>query len=30
MHLMEDLFVVENVDEEGRPVPDGVTGHKLC
>ncbi len=29
MHIMEDLFLVENVDEEGRPVPDGVTGHKL-
>ena len=29
MHLMEDLFLVENVDEEGRPVPDGVTGHRL-
>ena len=29
MHLLEDLFLVENVDEEGRPVPDGATGHKL-
>ena len=29
MHIFEDLFVVENVDEDGRPVPDGVTGHKL-
>ena len=29
MHLLEDLFMVENVDEQGRPVPDGVTGHKL-
>lgn len=29
MHLFEDLFVVENVDEAGREVPDGVVGHKL-
>lgn len=29
MHLFEDLFVVENVDEQGRPVPDGEVGHKL-
>ena len=29
MHLFEDLFVVENVDEEGRAVPDGVVGAKL-
>lgn len=29
MHLFEDLFIVENVDEAGRPVPDGVIGHKL-
>lgn len=29
MHVMEDLFLVENVDEEGRTVADGVTGHKL-
>jgi phenylacetate-CoA ligase len=29
MHLLEDLFVVENVDEAGRAVPDGEVGHKL-
>jgi hypothetical protein len=29
MHVFEDLFLVENVDEEGRPVPDGVVGGKL-
>lgn len=29
MHLFEDLFAVENVDEHGRPVPDGQVGHKL-
>lgn len=29
MHLFEDLVIVENVDEDGRPVPDGVVGHKL-
>ena len=29
MHLFEDLVIVENVDEHGRPVPDGVVGHKL-
>lgn len=29
MHLFEDLFVVENVDEEGRAVADGEVGHKL-
>ena len=29
MHVLEDLFLVENVDEAGRPVPDGVIGHKL-
>lgn len=29
MHLFDDLFLVENVDEHGRPVPDGEVGHKL-
>ncbi len=29
MHLFEDLFIVENVDEDGREVPDGEIGHKL-
>lgn len=29
MHLFEDLFIVENVDGEGRPVPDGEVGQKL-
>ena len=29
MHLFEDLFIVENVDDQGRPVPDGEVGHKL-
>jgi len=29
MHLFEDLFLVENVDEHGRAVPDGEVGHKL-
>ncbi len=29
MHLFEDLFLVENVDDQGRGVPDGVVGHKL-
>jgi len=29
MHLFEDLFIVENVDEHGREVPDGEIGHKL-
>lgn len=29
MHLFEDLFLIENVDEHGRAVPDGEVGHKL-
>ena len=29
MHLFEDLFLVENVDENGGAVPDGEVGHKL-
>jgi phenylacetate-coenzyme A ligase PaaK-like adenylate-forming protein len=29
MHIFEDLFIVENVDAEGRPVDDGVLGHKV-
>lgn len=29
MHLFEDLFMVENVDEKGQAVPDGEVGHKL-
>ncbi len=29
LHLFEDLVIVENVDEENRPVPSGVYGDKL-
>jgi phenylacetate-CoA ligase len=29
MHLYEDVCVFENVDEDGRPVPDGERGAKL-
>lgn len=29
MHLFEDLFIVENVDRHGEPVPDGEVGQKL-
>lgn len=29
MHLFEDLYLVENVDPDGRPVPDGELGRKL-
>jgi putative adenylate-forming enzyme len=29
MHVFEDFFIVENVDADGRAVPDGVVGHKL-
>jgi phenylacetate-coenzyme A ligase PaaK-like adenylate-forming protein len=29
VHLFEDVTVVENVDEDGRPVPDGERGAKL-
>lgn len=29
MHLFDDMCVVENVDEEGRPVPTGETGARL-
>ncbi len=29
LHLFEDLFIVEYVDGDGRPVPDGEVGHKL-
>jgi phenylacetate-CoA ligase len=29
IHLFEDLTIVENVDAEGRPVPDGQRGEKL-
>ena len=29
MHLFEDLLLFENVDEEGRPVPDGTVGRRL-
>ena len=29
MHLFEDLTVVENVDADGRPVPDGEPGSRL-
>jgi phenylacetate-coenzyme A ligase PaaK-like adenylate-forming protein len=28
-HLVEELAIVENVDEDGRPVPDGERGAKL-
>lgn len=29
LHLFEDLVLFENVDEDGRPVPDGTVGAKL-
>jgi phenylacetate-CoA ligase len=29
IHLFDDLTIVENVDEEGRPVPDGERGARL-
>ncbi|MFP3897772.1 MAG: phenylacetate--CoA ligase family protein [Dehalococcoidia bacterium] len=29
MHIFEDLGVVEVVDEDNRPVPDGTLGHKI-
>jgi phenylacetate-coenzyme A ligase PaaK-like adenylate-forming protein len=29
LHLMEDDVIVENVDDQGRPVPDGVAGARL-
>ena len=29
MHIFEDLGVVEVVDEDNRPVPDGTLGHKV-
>jgi phenylacetate-CoA ligase len=29
IHLFEDLTIVENVDADGRPVPDGERGEKL-
>ncbi|HEX2024392.1 MAG TPA: hypothetical protein VHF00_06775 [Acidimicrobiales bacterium] len=29
LHLFDDLFIVENVDDEGRPVRDGEMGHKV-
>jgi phenylacetate-coenzyme A ligase PaaK-like adenylate-forming protein len=29
IHLFEDQAIVEVVDEQGRPVPDGQVGHKL-
>ena len=29
IHLFEDLTIVENVDEDGRPVPDGEPGARL-
>jgi phenylacetate-CoA ligase len=28
-HVFEDMVIVENVDAEGRPVPDGQAGHHL-
>ena len=29
IHLFEDMTIVENVDEDGRPVPDGQPGSRL-
>ena len=29
LHIFEDFFIVEAVDEENRPVPDGQTGAKM-
>jgi len=29
IHVFEDLIILENVDENNRPVPDGVLGHKV-
>jgi phenylacetate-coenzyme A ligase PaaK-like adenylate-forming protein len=29
LHVIEDDVIVENVDDEGRPVPDGVAGARL-
>jgi phenylacetate-coenzyme A ligase PaaK-like adenylate-forming protein len=29
LHFAEDITIVEVVDEEGRPVPDGEAGHRL-
>lgn len=29
MHIFEDLGIVEVVDEDNRPVPDGTLGHKI-
>lgn len=29
IHVFEDLFILEVVDEHDRPVPDGVTGNKV-
>jgi putative adenylate-forming enzyme len=29
MHIFEDLGVVEVVDEDSRPIPDGTLGHKI-
>src|SRR5262249_62337873 len=29
IHLFEDMVIVENVDEDGRPVPDGERGARL-
>jgi phenylacetate-CoA ligase len=29
IHLFEDMTIVENVDEEGRPMPDGECGSRL-
>lgn len=29
IHLFEDLAIVENVDEDGRPVPDGERGARM-
>jgi phenylacetate-coenzyme A ligase PaaK-like adenylate-forming protein len=30
MHLADDQVIVEAVDAQGRPVPPGVTSHKVC
>lgn len=29
IHVFEDLFILEVVDQQNRPVPDGTPGHKL-
>ena len=29
LHVLEDFVIIENVDAQGRPVPDGQPGHRL-